>query len=62
MKSLLFVLLCSTVLAQTPAQSNVRGSDYPQLYSDGRAAFRITAAQAKSVAVELMVQPFLHSR
>ena len=61
MKPFLFALLCVAAFAQTPASSNVRGSEYPKLFPDGRAMFRITAPQAKSVAVELMgttIAPF----
>ena len=54
MKLFLPILLSSAALAQTPASSNVLGSEYPKLFPDGHAMFRITAPQARSVAVELM--------
>ena len=36
----------------TPASSNVPGREFPKVYPDLRAAFRITAPEAQSVAVD----------
>ncbi len=37
----------------TPAASNVRSAKYPQVFPDGRVAFRVKAPQARTIQVDL---------
>ncbi len=46
-----FLIVVCAALAQTPAPSNVRGSEYPLIHPDRRVTFRVAAPTARSVAV-----------
>ena len=52
MRPIITLLLQVTILAQTPAPSNIRGGEYPTIHPDLRVTFRILAPTATSVAVE----------
>ena len=41
-----------------PASSNVMGAEYPRVWADGRAAFRLKAPEAQKVQVDIMAKKY----
>ena len=41
-----------------PASSNVMGAEYPRVFADGRAAFRLKAPEAQKVQVDIMAKKY----
>lgn len=51
MRFFFVVAAAAGLLAQTPATSNVRGSEYPRVHPDGRVTFQLKAPAAQKVEV-----------
>jgi hypothetical protein len=41
-----------------PASSNVMGAEYPRVFADGRASFRLKAPEAQKVQVDIMAKKY----
>lgn len=47
----MIAVILASLLAQIPAPSNVRSSEYPKIHADRRVTFRVKAPEAKQVAL-----------
>jgi len=41
-----------------PASSNVMGAEFPRVFADGRASFRLKAPEAQKVQVDIMAKKY----